>query len=116
MRIRFCTLTEYIALDYVVWLFVGDSVHLHPFSHTVDQIAVFAKYWTIMNNWSFTFIHPSEQVSEVFWSGIRLVLLPRVTIVTPQHNQLPLFPPHGPKMRDLHNYRTKRIKHSWRIW
>lgn len=62
----------------------------------------------LLSDHSFTFIHSSKQLSEVFWSGVRLVLFPRVAIVTSQHNQLPLFPPHGTKMRNLHDHRTER--------
>ena len=72
------------------------------------KLKIFCKCWTALNNLSFTFIHSSKQLSEVFWSGVSLVLLPRVTIVTPQHDQFSLLPPHGAKMRDLHNHRTER--------
>lgn len=41
-----------------------------------------------------TFVHSRQQLGEVFWSEVKLVLLPRVSVVAPQHDQLPLFPAH----------------------
>lgn len=56
----------------------------------------------------FTFVHAVEQITELLWSVVRLMFLPRVTVIAAQHNQLPLLPPHGAKMRDLHNHRAAR--------
>ncbi len=35
-----------------------------------------------------------------------MMLLPGLTVFAPEHNELSLFPSHGPKMRDLHNHRA----------
>lgn len=57
-----------------------------------------------------TFIHASEQLHQVFLSGVKLMLLPRVAVVAPQHNQLSLSAPHGTKVRDLYDHRTLEKK------
>lgn len=59
-----------------------------------------------------TFIHSSEKISQVFCPDLRLVLLPCVAVIAPQHNQLPLLPPHGAEMRDLHYDGTGTRKSS----
>lgn len=54
----------------------------------------------------FTFIHAIEELIEVFSFAVIMMLLPGLTIFASEHNELSLFPSHGPKMRDLHNHRA----------
>lgn len=85
-----------------------ERTHAEHANSTQKSPTMVDKMWSTPNNLPVTFIHSRKQLCEVLWSNVRLVLLPRVTIITPQHDQLPLFPPHWTKMRDLHNHRTLR--------
>lgn len=66
----------------------------------------------MFTNLCYTLVHAIEEHQELLRSGVVLVLLPRVAIVTAQNDQLPLLPTHGAKMGDLHYHRPEAVRHS----
>lgn len=57
---------------------------------------------------AFTFIHAIKELMEILSFAIIKMLLPGLSILTPQHDELALIPPHGSEMRDLNNHRAVR--------
>ena len=51
-----------------------------------------------------TFIHAVEQLVEVLYLAVVLVLLPRLPVLTPQEDELTLLPSQRAEVGDLHNH------------
>lgn len=53
-----------------------------------------------------TLVHAVEYLVEFLLGVLTVMLLPALSGLAPQDHQLPLFPPQGSKVGDLHNHRT----------
>lgn len=51
-----------------------------------------------------TLIHAVQNQVELLLRVLAVMLLPALPILTPQDHQLPLLPPQGSKVGDLHNH------------
>lgn len=59
---------------------------------------------------SFTFIHPAEELIEVVGLTVVQVLLPGLSVLAAQQDQLSLVASHRAKMRDLHYHRPGEVE------
>lgn len=60
-----------------------------------------------------TFVHAVEYQVEFLLRVFTVMLLPALSCLTPQNHQLPLFPPQGSKVGNLHNHRTGGVEVVW---
>lgn len=60
-----------------------------------------------------TLIHAVEDLVELLLGVLTVVLLPALSSLTPEDHQLPLLPPEGSEVGDLHDHRTGGVEGRW---